>query len=178
MTTSVAAWELEDVARLERERPELGRIEVFGGALYAIGESANTHRHQLVVDRMVRLLSDAAPDELLAVSDTWWFLPSRKVRPDVGVWRRADVPPDGGVFRRPPVAVVEVLSEDRDHDLVRKHALYRAERVPALFIDPSRQEGWWLRVADRDVDEAAFDWHLGDWSVRLLRDDLLEGLSG
>lgn len=178
MTTSVAAWELGDLERLEQERPELGKIEVFEGALYASGESVNTHRHQRVVDRMVRLLSEAVPRELLAVSDTWWFLQSRKVRPDVGVWRRTDLPSDGGVFRRPPVAVVEVLSEDRDHDLVRKHALYRAQEVPALFLDPSRSEGWWLRVAGHDVDEASYEWHLGAWSVRLIRDQLLEGLSG
>lgn len=178
MTTSVAAWEPEDLERLERERPELGRVEVFEGALYASGESVNTHRHQRVVDRMVRLLFDAAPSELLAVSDTWWFLASRKVRPDVGVWRRADVPSDGGVFRRPPVAVVEVLSEDRDHDLVRKHALYRAEGVQSVFIDPSVREGWWLRVGDRDVVEPAFEWLLGDWSVHLLRGELLDGLTG
>ena len=42
---------------------------------------------------------------------------SGKIRADVAVYRVVDLPEAGTVFRLPPVACVEVLSDDALHDL-------------------------------------------------------------
>ena len=109
--------------------------------------------------------------------DTYWAAPDGTYRPDLALWAQADLPPDGGAFRRPPLAAVEVLSADRDHDLVTKAPVYAAHGVALLVVDPAESEGWWCRVERREVREPATSWQPPGWPspVELRRDALLAG---
>jgi Uma2 family endonuclease len=88
--------------------------------------------------------------------DTYWFVGSHRLRPDLAIWRVIDRPVDGGAFRHAPIAVIEVLSADAGRDLVRKLAIYRSHGVATWFVDPAQRNGWWLSKGDDhwSTDEA------------------------
>ena len=174
MATSLAEYTLEDLQRLERERPELGKVELVGEALHATGESTGD-RHQACVGRVYALLLPAVPATQVLRLDTYWFAAEGKFRPDLALWRAADRPADGGAFRAPPLAAVEVLSADRDHDLVTKAAVYAAHAVDLLVLDPAQVDGWWCRVGGSGVRAATTTWQPPGWPepVVLARDALL-----
>lgn len=147
MLMSVATlkeYTLADLERLQRDHPEFGRVEIIGGTLIAGGADVTGDRHQSVVQALFLALMATCPGEHVVRLDTYWFGDGVRLRPDLAVWRRADRPADGGAFTAPPVAVVEVLSSDADHDLVRKAAVYAAHGVAAWFVDPARRHGWWI----------------------------------
>ena len=176
MATSLAEYTLEDLQRLERERPELGKVELVGEALHATGESATGDRHQACVGRIYALLLAAVPATQVLRLDTYWFAAEGTLRPDLALWRAADRPADGGAFRLPPLAVAEVLSADRDHDLVTKAAVYAAHGVDLLVVDPAQVDGWWCRAGGSDVREARTTWQPAGWPepVMLSRDGLVD----
>jgi Uma2 family endonuclease len=133
---------------LERDHPELGRVEVIDGELLAGGVDMTGDRHQSVVQALLLLLAGACPAEHVVRLDTYWFVGPHRLRPDLAIWRTVDRPSDGGAFRRPPTAVIEVLSADAERDLVRKLAIYRSHVVATWFVDPAQRYGWWLSTGD------------------------------
>ena len=175
MATSLAEYTLEDLQRLERERPELGKVELVGQALHATGESVTGDRHQACVGGLHALLLATVPATQVLRLDTYWFAREGKFRPDLALWRATDRPADDGAFRAPPLAVVEVLSADRDHDLVTKAAVHAAHGVDLLVLDPAQVDGWWCRVGGGDVRAATATWQPPGWPepVLLARDALL-----
>lgn len=119
-STGLAAYTVADLEALEDERPELGRLEVIDGALHATGESAVGDRHQMIVQRLHLVFAAARPAGQIVRLDTWWESTQGKLRPDLAVYRPEDRPANRKAFRLPPQATLEVLSDDADHDLVRK----------------------------------------------------------
>lgn len=185
--TALAEYTLADLERLEAERPELGKVEILDGTLVATGDSVTGNRHQAVALVLTLLLARHCPDGFVVRPDTHWSLDRplhgrTRLRPDIGVWRATDQPTDGGAFRVAPVAVVEVLSDDADHDLVRKDPVYRDAGVTALYVDPRERSGWWARIgaaACVDVDEPALAWAVPGWPpLRVERDAVLAAGSG
>jgi hypothetical protein len=153
-----------DLEALEDERPELGRLEVIDGALHATGESAVGNLHQLLMQRLHLLFVAACPPTHIIRLDTWWYPPRGKLRPDVAVYRPADVPADvHGVFRVPPLAIVEILSDDAHHDLVRKDEIYAAAGVRRAYLDMRRRFDWWLRLDGVDHAGPVATWELDGW---------------
>ena len=63
----------------------------------------------------------------------------------------------------PPLAAVEVLSSDRDHDLVKKAAVYARHGVDLVAVDPTEAEGWWCLVGGRRVSAARAEWQPPGW---------------
>lgn len=175
MSTGLAAYTVTDLEALEQERPELGRLEVIDGVLYATGGSAVGDLHQLVVQRLHLLFAAACPDTSIIRLDTWWVSARGKVRPDLAVYRPEDRPATRRAFRVPPSATLEVLSEDAHHDLVRKDAVYAAFGVAhRAYVEPWGRYPWWCRVEGVDHDGPVAEWRLGGWPpLRLVRDDLL-----
>lgn len=92
--------------------------------------------------------------------DTWWRSPRALLRPDVAVYRAEDEPADRrGAFRVPPQAVLEILSEDTHHDLVRKDGVYAKFGVARrAYLDPAERYGWWWRADDTDHREPVVSW--------------------
>lgn len=174
LVSSLTDYTADDLEALERERPELGRVEIVEGALHATGESAVGIWHQLVVQRLYLVFAPACPPGLLVMLDTWWHYARGKIRADVGVYRADDVPEDGEVFRRPPLVVLEVLSDDAVHDVVTKDAVYREHGARCGYVDPRRRYGWWCRLDGQEHHEAVVTWELDDWpALRLERDMLI-----
>lgn len=111
-------------------------------------------RHQAVVQAIfVALLAEESVDQVIRL-DTYWFDSDIRIRPDVAIWNATDRPHDGGAFTVPPLAVIEVLLSDADHDLVRKADVYRRHGVAAWFVDPRRRYEWWLSDAAGTVDDS------------------------
>jgi Uma2 family endonuclease len=172
--TSLLDYTTSDLEALERERPELGRVEIVEGALHATGESAVGIWHQLVVQRLYVLLLPQCPPALRVMIDTWWAYARGKVRADVAVYRAEDIPVEGEVFRRPPLVAIEVLSDDALHDLVAKDAVYREHGARCAYLDPRRRFGWWCRLDGVDADDATVVWRPDGWPpLELHRDALL-----
>lgn len=163
MVTSLADYTTADLEALERERPELGRVEIVEGALHATGESAVGIRHQFVVQRLHLVFAAAYPPQFLVMLDTWWVYARGKLRADVGVYRRSDLPDEGEVFRTAPVAALEVLSDDADHDLVSKDRIYREHGARCAYLDPRDRSGWWARLDGTDHDAERVTWRLEGW---------------
>lgn len=175
MTTGLADYTLADLEALESERPELGRLEVIDGALHATGESAVGNLHQLLLQRLHLLFAPACPPTHLVRLDTWWASPRGKIRPDVAVYRAGDVPQDRrGAFQVPPLAIVEILSDDAHHDVVRKDEIYAQAGARRAYLDPDERFGWWLRLDDIDHDGPVAEWRLDGWpALRFDRAELL-----
>lgn len=137
-----------ELEALQRDHPEFGRVEIVNGSLVAGGVDMTGYQHQRVVQALFLLLVEGYPPGHLVQIDTYWFGDGFRVRPDLAVWPDADRPADGGAFRAPPIAAFEVLSADAEHDLVTKRAIYAANGVATVFVDPDRRNGWWLRTPD------------------------------
>lgn len=173
--TDLADYTTADLEALEREHPEWGRLEVIDGALHATGGSAVGDRHQLVAQRLFQLLAGAVPPSHVVRIDTWWHSARGLLRPDVAVYRAGDRPDDGRAFTVPRRVVVEVLSDDADHDLVRKDGVSIELGVAHRgYVEPWGRSEWWCRVDGVDHDTAVATWHVEDWPpLRLERDALL-----
>lgn len=141
---TLESYNLIDLEQLQREHPEFGRVEIINGSLIAGGVDVTGDRHQSVVQALFLLLITDCPADQIIRLDTYWFGQQNRLRPDLAVWRVADRPADGGAFIVPPIAVIEVLSTDADHDLIRKAQIYRAHGVKAWYVDPVSRNGWWL----------------------------------
>jgi Uma2 family endonuclease len=153
-----------ELERLEAQHPELGRLEVIDGALHATGGSAVGNLHQLLLQRLHLLFAPLCPSQHVLRLDTWWFLQRGKLRPDVAVYRREDRPEKvHGGFRVPPFAIVEILSDDAHHDLVRKDEIYADHGVRRAYLDTHRRWGWWLRLDGEDQEGRHASWQLDGW---------------
>ncbi len=176
MITGLADYTLADLEALENERPELGRLEVIDGALHATGESAVGNLHQLIMQRLHLLFAAACPPRSIVRIDTWWMSPRGKIRPDVAVYRRGDEPADRyGAFQIAPQVILEILSDDADHDLVRKDGVYAQFGVARrAYLDARQRYGWWCRIDGEDHDGPTARWQLDGWpELRFRREELL-----
>lgn len=177
VTTALAESQFteSDLEALEREHPELGRIEEIDGALHATGESAVGDLHQLIVQRLFLLFHPLCPPDQLIRLDVWWIFPRGKLRADLAVYRPQDRPENRKAFRVPAQAILEVLSDDGDHDVVRKEGMYAEYGVShRAYLDPHRRDGWWARADGVDHDGPTAIWELPGWPpIPLDRDALL-----
>lgn len=175
MITDLAEYTTADLEALENEHPEWGRLEVLDGALHATGGSAVGDRHQLVVQRVYLLFAEVCPQACIVRIDAWWRSARGLLRPDLAVYRAEDRPADRRAFTVTPWAVVEVLSDDAHHDLVRKDEVYADLGATRRgYVEPWGRYPWWCRLdgVDHDGDEATC--HLEGWpELRLERDALL-----
>lgn len=174
MRGGLSEYTLADLEALEREHPELGHLEVVDGALHATGESAVGYLHQIVVQRLHLLFAAACPAEALVLLDTWWESPRGKIRPDLALYRPQDVPPSRKAFRVPPWATLEVLSDDADHDFVRKDGLYAAFAVAhRAYVEPWGRFDWWCRLDGVPHSGPSATWSLPGWPPLVLQRDTL-----
>lgn len=175
MRSGLADYTTTDLEALEAERPELGRLEVLDGALHATGESAMGYLHQMVVQRLYLQFAAACPPGAMVLLDTWWESPRGKLRPDLALYRPEDRPANLRAFRVPPWAILEVLSDDADHDLVRKDAVYRDLGVARrAYVEPWGRQSWWCRLDGVGHGRGTAVWELPDWQpLRLSRAELL-----
>lgn len=172
--TGLVDYTCEDLEQLERERPELGRVEVIDGALHATGESAVGDLHQLIVQRLYLLLVPLRPASHVIRLDTWWHSSRGRIRADVAIWRPEDRPANRKAFREPPRAVIEVLSDDARHDTVTKDDVFDQFGARRAYLDPRARWGWWLRLDGNDHDGPAATWSLDGWPpITFDRDALL-----
>lgn len=176
MITGLVDYTQADLEALEDERPELGRIEEIDGALHATGGSAVGNLHQLLLQRLHLLFAGACPPTHIVRIDTWWKSPRGRIRPDVAVYRPSDVPANlRGMFGVPPLAILEILSDDAHHDLVRKDEIYAEAGVRRAYLDMRRRFDWWVRLDGVDHDGPVAAWHLDGWPpLRLDRDALFD----
>lgn len=124
-------FDLDDLLDL----PDDGlRYEVIDGAL--VVNAAPSWRHQRIADRLVRVLSDAAPVGVEAISAPAWHVgPGQVPEPDVVVVERTAL--GDYAVEGTPLLVVEVLSSNRGMDLVRKRDLYAMAGCPSYWVvDP------------------------------------------
>jgi Uma2 family endonuclease len=112
------------------------RYELIDGEL--VVSAAPNLAHQRTVRRLLRLLEDACPSGLEALSAPFdWVVDDRNVyEPDVLVARTADLTDRN--LPRPPVLAVEVVSDfSRSRDRLRKRAAYqRAGLRHCWLVDP------------------------------------------
>lgn len=176
MTAGLAELSTTELEALEREHPELGRIEILDGALHAAGDSAVGYLHQMVVQRLYLAFVAALPADDVLILDCWWLLERGKLRPDVALYHREDVPADLKSFRTPPWATLEVLSDDADHDLVHKDGVYAEQGVTRrAYVEPWGRFGWWCRLDGVEHAGPTAMWELPAWPpLRLERDVLLD----
>lgn len=175
MIESVVDYTVDELEALERERPELGRVEVIDGALHATGDSAVGAWHQMVLSRLCRLMGALCPPGSVVLPDTWWFGPRGKLRADIGVYAEAALPPTirEKVLRVAPLAIVEVLSDDAHHDLVRKDGVYAGAGARRAFLDFYPRTAWWCRLDGQVVTAPRATWQLDGWPpIELHRDAL------
>jgi hypothetical protein len=168
MVNSLADYTTEDLEALERERPELGRVELIDGALHATGESALGIPHQLIMQRLHLLLAPRCPAGLVVMLDTWWHYVranglSGKIRADVAAYRLADLPAAGKVFRSPPRFSLEILSDDAVHDLVAKDDVYAEHGTRRAYLDPDERGGWWWKADGVEHTAATATWQPDGW---------------
>jgi hypothetical protein len=174
MITGVADYTLAELEALEDERPELGRLEVIDGALHASGGSSVGNLHQMLMQNLYLAFHATCPPGDIIRLDTWWLLDRGKLRPDVAVYRRGDQPdrPNGG-FRVPPQAIVEIISEDAHHDLVRKDEIYAEAGVRRAYVNYLPRFDWWCRLDGVEHTGPQATWQLDGWPpLRLGREAL------
>ena len=131
--------------------------------------------HQLIVGRLYLLFVALCPPTHLVRFDTWWVSTRGKIRPDLALYRPQDRPPNRKSFRVPPRATLEVLSDDVDHDLRRKDALYADFGVAhRAYVEPWGRFDWWCRIEGVEHTGETATWPLRGWpDVTLVRDELL-----
>ena len=177
MSSGLTDRTLTDIAALEaleREHPDLGRLEVIDGALHATGDSAVGFLHQAVVGRLHVLFFGLRPTGALVALDVWWELERGKLRPDLAVYRPEDTPENLKSFRTPPWATLEVLSDDADHDLVRKDAIYAQFGVARrAYIEPWGRFEWWCRLDGVPHGGPTATWDLPGWPPLVFERDTL-----
>jgi hypothetical protein len=174
MITGLVDYTCEDLEQLERERPELGRVEIVDGALHATGESAVGDLHQLIVQRLFLVFTPLCPPDQILRIDTWWMSHRGKIRADLAIWRPEDRPANRKAFRVPPRAVLEVLSDDGRHDTVTKDEVYAEAGSVRAYLDPRQRDGWWLRAGGAEHRAPTATWQPPGWPpIPLVRDDLL-----
>lgn len=153
------------------------RAEYYDGHA-VVSPSANGH-HQDIGLNLAIIIKPALP-EPTAVRLEWGWRPKPGIEhiPDLVVFDRTDEP----FLTATPHLVVEVLSDDRGRDLVRKFQLYAEAGAPRYWvIDPDgpvltafRLERGAFRQTARVVgdDEAELD--LGPCSLRIVPASLLD----
>jgi len=138
------------------------RYELIDGTLLV--SPAPMLRHQLAVTRLLRLLTDASPTELIALPAPFdVVLADRTVfQPDVLLARKSDL--TARDLPAPPVLAVEVLSpSSRSIDRILKYARYAEAGIahywiidpdePALTAHRLRPDGSYQQVAHAIGDE-------------------------
>ena len=183
MVDSLLDYTTSDLESMERERPELGRVELIDGALHATGESALGITHQIIMQRLFMLLQPLCPPGLLVMLDTWWHYdrsvgPGGKIRADVAVYRASDIPDGPQSFRAAPLASLEILSDDIRHDTVSKDSVYAEHGTRRAYLDPRRRNGWWLRLDGVDHDGPTAAWELDGWAPIVFERDALLAPAG
>jgi Uma2 family endonuclease len=145
----VDLYDLDYLERLANEHPEWGMIEVFDGALYI--QPMTSELHQLVLFQVCATLRAARPAGWRVVLDVYVRMnPSRLPRPDVVVYR-TDRPVERRAVPELPALIIEVVSRDRDHDLIDKARMYAEDGVGSyVVVDPELVDGWWAKVVDED----------------------------
>lgn len=137
------------------ELPDELRAEYVDGE--AIGNPPPSFRHQMICLRLRDLLIAQLGGEAVVALDVGW-----RVTEDGPVLRIPDVvvlhaEPVGDLVTDAPRVVVEVLSTNRRHDLVRKSTEYLAAGAGQYWIvDPrdrgigvySRADGGWVLTAE------------------------------
>jgi Uma2 family endonuclease len=100
---------------------------------FVVSPSA-VQRHQRIVARLLGLIAPALPESADVLPDWGWRpWPSTEFIPDLVVFDRTD----DRYLTSPPHLVVEVLSDDRGRDLLRKFHLYARAGAPCYWvIDP------------------------------------------
>jgi Uma2 family endonuclease len=115
--------------------PESITMEYIDGAL-VVNPNPNRY-HQAAAHRLLRLLEDACPPDAMAHAQWGWKPGPDEFIPDVVVTPRTD---EYVRFTGTPHLVVEILSSNRSHDLVRKFAKYAAAGAPRYWIvDPEER---------------------------------------
>ncbi len=114
-----------------------GRLEFVEGALLFMPPCADYQ--QDVSAEAVRLLGNWSvlhPEFIVAGNEAGMLLDGEARGADVAVWRRADVGPHRGRFRRvPPILAVEVAGEDEDEtSLVAKARWYLKHGVKTVWL--------------------------------------------
>lgn len=178
MVESLIDYTCADLEALERERPELGRVELIDGALHATGESALGITHQIIMQRLFMVFQPICPPRLLVMLDTWWHYerkmgPGGKIRADLAIYAESDVPDLAQVFRAAPLASLEIVSDDAVHDTVAKDSVYEEHRARRAYLDPRQRDGWWLRLDGIDHDGPSAQWHLDGWEPVVFDKDVL-----
>lgn len=106
-----------------------GRLEFVKGELLYTPPCADFQ--QDVASEVLRLLGNWSvrhPDFLVAGNEAGMLLGGEARGADAAVWRKHDVGPHRGVFRRtPPVLAVEVAGEDEDEPALRRKAAWYLE---------------------------------------------------
>ncbi len=100
---------------------------------FVVSPSA-VQRHQRIVARLLGLIAPALPESADVLPDWGWRpWPATEFIPDLVVFDRTD----DRYLTTPPHLVVEVLSDDRGRDLLRKFHLYARAGAPRYWvIDP------------------------------------------
>ncbi len=129
------------------------RYEVIDGAL--VVNAAPSWRHQRIADRLVRVLAAAAPAGVEVISAPAWRIePGQVPEPDVVVVERTAL--GDYAVEGTPLLVIEVLSQNRGMDLVRKRELYaRAGCRSYWVVDPDVPSVIVLRLVDGSYAEVA-----------------------
>ncbi|MER2561301.1 MAG: Uma2 family endonuclease [Myxococcaceae bacterium] len=116
--------------------PEVeGRLEFVEGELLSLPPT--TDSQQDVSAEIARLLGNWSvehPEFIVAGNEAGMLLDGEVRAADIAVWRRADVGPHRGQFRRvPPLLAVELAGEDEgERALLEKAAWYRPRREDGL----------------------------------------------
>jgi Uma2 family endonuclease len=129
---------------LRHDHPE--NSEYLGGCLIRMAPA--TKKHQLVIKRLERLLDAHLPHGAQSLQSVGWS--PRGVRehlvPDVLVFRDID---DEALFSGIPLLVVEVVSTNRNGDMVAKRERYAAWGAPSYWIvDPREHEVLTMELRD------------------------------
>ena len=120
------------------ELPEtvIPRYELHWGELYIVAEPSLDHQHltKLLIRHLCEQIEDAGAGYVLPPVDVV-LSDDTTVAPDIVVIRteRAGIMHPLRIYGAPDI-VVEVLSTDRDRDLVDKRQLYAAAGVPEYWI--------------------------------------------
>jgi Uma2 family endonuclease len=148
--------------------PDTVRGEYIDGAL--VVSAAPRRIHQEIEGRLERTLEDQVPEGITVLHGWGWMPNADEFVPDIMVFGPTD---EQLRFTGTPLLVIEILSEDRSADTVRKFAKYASAGLPRYWvIDPGGPsliaftlvEGGFKEVGDFGPDdEATLD--LGDFAV-------------